>query len=711
MSERLFNSSLKPGKKLLLMMLIVTMMFGAFALSHITAFAATNSGDRIEVVLTTDKTSYVAGEKVNITASVKNGNKYDVDDISAALSLSSRLKLESGSGNIAINTLSGGDTATFNFTAIQNTNPVATASSPATGDSQSMMFLWLMIALMIAFAALLVLAIKKGRKLNKMFSVVICACLVSAFVIGANPVSANATGNEKTSFAAEESFVFENTNEKVAFAVSFDSLPELYNGIINIVHINDVHGFVAETNTGLGMAKVAGFFDQMKLEEENTLLLDAGDCFAGSPLNAFDRGLSVAEVLSTMDIDAMVSGNHDYTYGTDRLLMFRDIIGYPMLCANMVYKGTTQKILDSYEIIELPNRVRIGVIGLTTPASETMGSTNVTYINAIQECQKVVDEIKDKVDVVVALTHIGESDAAMNTNMIANNVIGLDLIIDGHTHTALPTGAMVNGVLVAQTGEYLKNIGHVTLNIADNEFVDASARLVPKADTANFPERAETKARVDRLLTESSAYFSAVVGSTDVALDATYNPGNNQGIRANEVAVGNFFSDVMRQKSGADVGLFVAGMIGGNIPGGSSITREMLMEVTRAPDVDIVVVNITGQGIIDYLQISSNSVPNASGAFLQISGITMDLDSAGLIGSKVSNVQIGSVGSATPINPSATYTLAVNSTALSAISKTDADVIGNYGKPLPILEEFIGSLTDNKITSTECFGDGRINRF
>ena len=100
----------------------------------------------------------------------------------------------------------------------------------------------------------------------------------------------------------------------------------------------------------------------------------------------------------------------------------------------------------------------------------------------------MVHKLKDDTDVIIALSHLGldeNTEAKYTSKYIAENVEGIDLIIDGHSHTALPEGMMVNGTLIVQAGEYDKNLGIVHLGLNNKMVINKSAELFPLNERTN----------------------------------------------------------------------------------------------------------------------------------------------------------------------------------------------------------------------------------
>ena len=119
-----------------------------------------------------------------------------------------------------------------------------------------------------------------------------------------------------------------------------------FTGTVTIVHINDVHANVAETDKQIGYAKIAGFVEQTRAANPNTLFLDAGDVIAGNPYASIDRGLGFVHILNTLGLNAMTAGNSEFAYGSEHLRKFADGLNYPLLVDNMVSRETGKPLSE-----------------------------------------------------------------------------------------------------------------------------------------------------------------------------------------------------------------------------------------------------------------------------------------------------------------------------------------------------------------------------
>jgi len=214
---------------------------------------------------------------------------------------------------------------------------------------------------------------------------------------------------------------------------------------ISIIHYNDTHGRVEENakNGEIGYAKIKTFYDYKNVNN-NTLLLDAGDTLHGTIFANIAQGQSVVEAVNKMGLTAMTAGNHDFNYGYKRLLELKDLANYPILGSNVVDESGNQ-ILDVSQIVEI-NGVKVGIFGLSTPETKTKSSPvnteGLTFEDPVEVAKKEVENLKaNGADIVVCLTHLGIDEESEDTSTkVADNVDGIDLIIDGHSHSQLDEG-------------------------------------------------------------------------------------------------------------------------------------------------------------------------------------------------------------------------------------------------------------------------------
>lgn len=423
---------------------------------------------------------------------------------------------------------------------------------------------------------------------------------------------------------------------------------------INIIHSNDTHGRVEEnsSNTNIGFAKIASIIKQTKKENPNTLVVDAGDTIHGMPIINISKGDNSIALLEAAGYDFMVPGNHDFNYGQERLLELSSKAKFKILNANIVnQKG--DNILPTYDIVEFEG-VKIAIFGLTTPETAYKTSpdnvTGLTFNDPIEVSKKMVEELKNKADIIIALSHIGlDKSSVITTDKIAESVEGIDIIIDGHSHTTLENGMVVKNTLIAQTGEHDKNIGLVTIEVKDKKIVNKSAKLISYDDTADIvPDEIVSKA-IEDIKVKNEPILAKVVAKTDIDLD-----GARENVRVKETNLGNLSADAVKAASGADIGFVNGGNIRISLPIGD-ITFGQVSELFPFGNT-IQVKKITASDLIKVLEHSVSGYPAAQGGFLHVSGLTFEFDPSKEAGSRVSNIVVNN----SPIDMKKEYTIAIN---------------------------------------------------
>ncbi|WLR41375.1 5'-nucleotidase C-terminal domain-containing protein [Bacillus carboniphilus] len=432
---------------------------------------------------------------------------------------------------------------------------------------------------------------------------------------------------------------------------------DLHTKNITLLHTNDTHSKVWDDKyAGMGFAKIATLVEQYEQENPNTLMLDAGDTFHGTSFSTLVEGTSIVEIMNEIGYDAMAAGNHDFNYGYDRLLELAGLTEFPVLSANVVYEETGERLLQPYTIEEVDG-VKLGIFGLTTP--ETAYKTHpanvegIEFLDPVEVANEMVAELeKQNVDTIIALTHLGTDASSTDTSIkVANEAPGIDLIVDGHSHTVDNTDEHGNGTLIVSAGEYTENLGVVNLTYEDGKLVSKEAETITKqqAETDGIEEDPEVKALIDGIDAEHEEILSEVIGSTDVVLD-----GEREQVRAGETNLGNLITDAMLAETGADVALMNGGGIRASIDQGEITKGEV---VTVLPFGNYIqTIEVTGQTLLDALEHGTSSYPEVKGAFPHVAGITFAIDTEQPAGERVHSVMID--GKALELE--ATYTLATN---------------------------------------------------
>ena len=242
---------------------------------------------------------------------------------------------------------------------------------------------------------------------------------------------------------------------------------------LTVLHTNDQHSriepfdssYSRNPNQG-GFARRATLIQQIRSQEKNVLLLDAGDIFQGTPYFNFYGGELEFKLMSMMGYDAATMGNHDFDNGLDGFLKALPNAKFPFITSNYDFSNT---ILDGktekYKIYK-KNGIKVGLFGVGIELDGLVGKKQyqeTKYLNPVEIAQHYADFLRKEkgCDLVICLSHIGfdyRDDAdKISDKKLAAQTDNIDLILGGHTHTFLPepqsfTNKSGKNVLVNQVG-------------------------------------------------------------------------------------------------------------------------------------------------------------------------------------------------------------------------------------------------------------------
>nr|WP_239534011.1 5'-nucleotidase C-terminal domain-containing protein [Thalassobacillus pellis] len=456
---------------------------------------------------------------------------------------------------------------------------------------------------------------------------------------------------------------------------------------ITILHTNDSHGRVKEgTYDGMGFAKLATLVEQKQSENPNTILLDAGDTFHGTPFATLENGSSIVDIMNLLGYNAMAAGNHDFNYGYQRTLELADEAAFPLLSANVRVDATNNQLLQPYYIEEIAG-LKIGIFGLSTP--ETHYKTNpknvegLTFTDPVTEAKAMVAELESQdVDMIIALTHLGTDASSTDTSIkVAKEAPGIDLIVDGHSHTVDNIGE--GDTLIVSAGEYTKNLGIVELEFdADQQLVLKTADRITKQDAAEVEEDPETKTLISNIEKEQESIMNQVVGKSSVNLN-----GERADVRTSETNLGNLITNAMLEKSGADIAITNGGGIRASI-GEGEVTLGEIINVSPFGNY-LVKMKMSGATIKEALEHGVSDYPNTKGAFPQVGGMTFTIDSKASAGKRVKDLRV----SGEPIDLEATYLVATNDFLAAGGDDysmfAEAELVTEYEALEEIMKEYI----------------------
>ena len=427
---------------------------------------------------------------------------------------------------------------------------------------------------------------------------------------------------------------------------------------ITILHTNDIHARVQSTDDEgktIGMDWLAGAIWAQKGADEDTLALDAGDTFHGLTLINLSRGSNMAMLMNLSGFDAMTPGNHDFNFGSQRLIELASILNFPVLSANLMDKDKTQYIFRPYKSYDF-NGVKVAVIGLSTPEiaykTNPFNVKDVAFTDPIAAAQELMPKLRASHDVVIGLMHMGlDKSSVVTTEQLVKAVPGFDVIIDGHSHTTLPKGMKVGNTLICQTGQYGHALGKVELVVKDHKLRKVQASLLNRQGVeklAKTPDEGVVQA-LQEINMQVKMETETVVAESPRELTAA-----REIVRTQESELGNLTADALRQATGADVAVVNGGNLRTSLPAGK-ITKGAVLDVFPFNN-RVLTLAVDGKTLKSMLELSVQYLPAAFGGFLDVSGMTFTVDTKAPAGQRVSEVKV----QGQPLAESKNYMVAVN---------------------------------------------------
>lgn len=387
-----------------------------------------------------------------------------------------------------------------------------------------------------------------------------------------------------------------------------------------------------------GIAEMTTLIREIRERDPHVFLFDSGDIFTGS-LAKETEGVLAFELMTSMGYDAMAIGNHEFEYGVEIFEWAKNRAAFPVLGANMFYRGTDHPYAQAHAIIERDG-VRIGVIGIMgRDAVSAIIPSNIAALdvrNEAEAVQRSVDAIRADVDIVVLLTHQGktapmqtdaESDPRLQRDIdadiaLAGAVTGVDVLFAGHADagTLKPVVHPKSGTLIMQTYGQATHLGYLQLAL-DNEsgkIKSYDGKLVPVNAGVLLPDPliaaklADYRGRFPKLFEP--------VGSAAEFMARRY---------IEESDVGNLFADVIRAAAGTEMAFIHAGSLRKDIPEGS-LTRADLLDVYPFVD-DVLRFQLTGAQLREILE---QSLSQERG-LMQISGFSIAYDYSKPVGERL----------------------------------------------------------------------------
>ncbi len=462
------------------------------------------------------------------------------------------------------------------------------------------------------------------------------------------------------------------------------------NGDIVILFTSDVHCGV---DKGFGYAGLWQIRSNLEEQGYTTVLVDDGDSIQGETIGTLTKGEAMIDLMNSMKYDIAIPGNHEFDFGADRFLELTEKADFPYISCNITKEG--EPVFEPYIIKEVQGK-KIAFVGVTTPetltssaASNFQNEAGETVYGFMQDSsgesvystvQNAVDSARSEgADYVYVMGHMGMNSEAHPWTYadVIEHTNGIDVFLDGHSHDTEQV-VMKNkdgeDVVRSACGTKLNCIGYSIISkdegITETDVWswtnDESAAELMGINNDISKEIEAAKAKLEDELKQKIGQTAAELTINDP--EEKDNTGNFvRMVRRAETNLGDFCADAILQQTGADIAVVNGGGIRTNIPKGE-ITYGNIIDVFPFGN-QICIVEVSGQQILDALEWGVSALPEENGAFLQVAGMSYEVDvtvpspckandekmCSGIEGERrVKNVKIAGE----PLEPDKTYTLA-----------------------------------------------------
>lgn len=398
-----------------------------------------------------------------------------------------------------------------------------------------------------------------------------------------------------------------------------------------------------------GLDRVSTILNAIRAERPDALLLDGGDTWHGSYTAHRTDGQDMVNIMNALKPDAMTS-HWEFTFGIDRVNeIVENHLNFPFLGANIFDAEWDEPAYEPYQMFERGG-AKIAVIGQAFPympiANPGWMFPNLSFGIREERMREVVGEVRDAgADVVVVLSHNGfDVDKKM-----AANVEGIDVILTGHTHDALPEPVQVGKTMLIASGSNGKFVSRLDLDVRDGGIQGFAYKLIPVFSDVIAPDP-EMTALIDAERAPFEADLREVLGKTDSLL---YRRGNFNG------TWDDLICNALIDEREADIALSPGFRWGPSLLPGDDITREDLFNAVSMSYPNAYRSEMTGEFLHVILEDVADNLFHPDpyyqqgGDMVRVGGMGYQIDITKPQGERITNMTLLKTGEA--IDPAKTY--------------------------------------------------------
>ncbi len=398
-----------------------------------------------------------------------------------------------------------------------------------------------------------------------------------------------------------------------------------------------------------GMDRLATLIKAIRAERpDNTLFLDGGDTWQGSYTSLHTQGGDMVEVFKALGCDAMTA-HWEFTFGQERVEELVGELGFPFLCGNVRDTAWDEPVFENTAFFERGG-VRIAVVGQAFPytpvANPRYKIPDWSFGIREEDVQQHVSTARaEGAEVVVLLSHNGFD----VDRKLAGRVPGIDVILTGHTHDALPKVERVGDTLLVASGSHGKFLSRLDLEVRNGRVADFRYRLIPVLADAIAPDP-EMAALVERIRAPFAGEIDRVLGTTDQLL---YRRGNFNG------TFDDLICQALLDERDAEIALSPGFRWGATLLPGQEITLDDVYSMTSITYPAAYRQEMSGEMLKLIMEDVADNLFNPDpyyqqgGDMVRVGGMGYTIDVHKPIGERISNMTFLKDGN--PIDPKRNY--------------------------------------------------------